>query len=243
MTLAEIVADGGDTRAILRARVWEEFVDNSLGAIDQAMAVLTARGLGYNHEAEPSYWRRRTRTVANILSKLPEEDSITDVLSRALEYVREHAPATSYLRRNQICFPPQQPRKQQRKLGTHALTTDIQVRSLSRSFLDLQIEAKVLFEARDVKHYCGGKGLLRFSDRDPYTDQPVGMMVGYSLRDDMRWIGEIEANTAAYTQVRSFADVRVGGRTVRVSVSSRHKMQDVTVIHLFLPFRTDPDAR
>ena len=242
-TLADRLAGSGGLTARMRANMWQDFVAHSLDAIDQAMRVLDALELGFDYEAEPTYWRRRTRKVNAVATKLPEEDSITDVLTRALEHVRENSPPTSYLRRNEICFPQQQPRKQQRRLGPHARTTDIQVRSLSRSFLDLRIEAKVLFDTADVAHYCGEKGLLRFSDIDPYTDQPIGMMIGYSLRDEARWLPDIERVSSTNVAVKTFEDVLVSGRTIRMSMSTRHSSADVGVVHLLLPFRTDPDCR
>lgn len=242
-TLADRIARGGGLAARMRANMWQDFVAHSLDAIDQAMRVLDTLGLGFDHEAEPTYWRRRTRKVNAVMTKLPEEDAITDVLTRALEHVRENSPATSFLRRNEICFPQQQPRKQQRRLGPHARTTDIQVRSLSRSFLDLRIEAKVLFDTADVAHYCGDKGLLRFSDVEPYTDQPIGMMIGYSLRDDARWLLDIERRSLRRAEVKSFEDVLVGGRTARISISTRQSSAEVGVLHLLLPFRTSPDCR
>ena len=214
-----------------------------LEAIDDAMKVLTAHNLGFDHEAEPTYWRRRTRKVNYLARKLPEEDSITDVLTRALEYVRDNSLPDSYLKRNQVCFPQQQPRRQQRRLGPYGRTTDIQARSLNQSFLDLRIEAKILFDGSDVDHYCGENGLLRFSDVEPYTDQPIGMMIGYTLRDDAAWLSRIEANAIASSQVRGFGNVTVGGTTVRISSSISVATNEVSVIHLVLPFRTDPDCR
>lgn len=242
-TLVDRLAGSGGVAARARAGMWQDFVAHSLDAIDQAMRILDMQDLGFDHHAEPTYWRRRTRKVGTIQTKLPEEDSITDVLTRALEHVRERAPAASYLRRNEICFPQQQPRKQQHRLGPHARTTDIQVRSLSRAFLDLRIEAKVLFDTADVAHYCGDKGLLRFSDAEPYTDQPIGMMIGYTLRDDSRWLADIEQASLKNATVRVFEDILVGGRTVRMSISKRQSADDVSVFHILLPFKTDPDCR
>ncbi|WP_454882632.1 hypothetical protein [Sphingomonas oryzagri] len=242
-TLVDRLAGSGGVAARARAGMWQDFLAHSLDAIDKAMRVLDAQGLGFDHHAEPTYWRRRARKVDSVTIRLPEEDSVTDVLTRALEHVRENSPATSYLRRHEICFPQQQPRRQQRRLGPHARTTDIQVRSLSRSFLDLRIEAKVLFDTADVAHYCGEKGLLRFSDAEPYTDQPIGMMIGYSLRDDARWLSDIEQTSSMSVMVKSFEDVLVGERIVRMSISTRQSADDVSVVHLLLPFRTDPDCR
>lgn len=230
-------------RARARAGMWETFVDQSLTAIYAAMTVLASKGLGSDHELEASYWRNRKRKVGKIATRIPAEDSITDVLTRALELVRERSAPTGYLRRHEIAFIPQQPRKIQSRLGSSAQTTDIQVRSLKQSMLDLRIEAKVLFDGADVTHYCGDKGLLRFSDTEPYTDKPVGMMIGYSLREEAGWMGKIEAKSVPSAMVRSFEDVTVAGRTLRMSMSTRPSSTDVAVIHLLLPFNTDPDCR
>jgi hypothetical protein len=237
--LSDHVAGEGAT-AMLRARVWEEFTARVLAALREAMAFL-AHG---DHETKAGYWCTGTRLAKGIKVHLPQEDAITDALTRALEAIRQQSSPDDLLRRRQICFPSQQPRSKQSRLGSSALTTDIQARSLETVYLDLRIEAKVLFGGGDVAHYCGEKGLLRFSDPEPYTDQPVGMMIGYAVRrDDAHWAKSIQAKAGSSKQVKGFQPVAVDGEEVLSSTLLTHAHGEVLVLHLFLPFETKPSAR
>jgi hypothetical protein len=231
---------GQGTSAALQARVWEEFTGRIIAALREA-ANLLANG---SHEAKTGYWCTGTRSVKSTQVQLPQEDAITHALIEALERVRQDASPDDLLRRRQICFPQQQPRSKQSRIGKHALTTDIQAWSLESDFLDLRIEAKVLFAGGDVTHYCGKKGLLRFSDVEPYTDKPIGMMVGYTVRhDDRHWTQRIQAKAKGSPEVKAFQPVIVENEEIFGSTLVSHECGEVLVLHIFLPFESKPSAR
>jgi hypothetical protein len=235
---------GNGAAAMLKARVWEEFTARTVAALREAMTVLAQHGIGFDHETKRGYWGGGKRSVKGTRVLLPRENAITDALTRALEVVRQDASPDDLLRKRQICFPPQQPRSRQSRLGSDALTTDIQARSLETSYLDLRIEAKVLFGSGDVIHYCGDKGLLRFANAEPYTEQPVGMMIGYSVRhDEAHWANRIQAKASGSPEVRSFQHVTLETEEILSSTLTSHASGEVLVLHLVLPFETKPSAR
>jgi hypothetical protein len=226
--------------ALLQARVWEEFTGRVVSALRQAMDVLSSG----DHEKKIGYWCKGTRSIKGTKVHLPQEDSITHALTEALEIVRQHSAPDDFLKKRQISFPQQQPRPKQSRLGKSALTTDIRAYSLEEIYLDLRIEAKVLFGSSDVTHYCGEKGLLRFSNPEPYTQQAVGMMVGYSVRhDDGHWTKRIEAKASGVAPVKSFQVIDLGGEELLSSTLASHACGEVLVVHLMLPFETKPSAR
>ena len=235
---------GGTVGGDARAKGWERFAAMACDALRQAADILSAHGLGFDHTAAAGYWASGSRKAKGSDVVLPLENGITDPLVRALELVRAAAPPEHLISRYQVCFVQQQPRKKQNKVGSKAYTTDIQVRSLVVPELDLRIEAKVLFGGADVSAYCGKNGLLRFADAEPYTDQHVGMMLGYSVRrDDAHWLKEIQKNATSLTAVGPFEKLDLEGAHVTGSLVTSHATGHVLVLHMLLPFETNPSAR
>lgn len=235
---------GAGVLAQVRAQMWEEFTARTLAALREAAAMLAAQSLGYDHESAKGYWGSGKRLVRKQPVKLPRENAITHVMVQALDIIRENAGADDLLRKQQVCFPSQQPRKRQNRLGSDALTTDIQARSLLNPYLDLRIEAKVLFGSSDVAQYCGKDGLLRFADAEPYTDQPIGMMVGYTVRhEDSRWLKDIDARGSKAAQVKSLSSLALGGEILLATTLPSAATGEVVVLHVLLPFETKPSAR
>ena len=235
---------GTDVRAQLRARVWEQFTTRVIAALREAATILATQGLGYDHESAQGYWGAGKRSIRKQAVLLPRENAITHVMTDALEIIRLNAKANDLLHKQQVCFPQQQPRKKQKRVGSDALTTDIQARSLAIPYLDLRIEAKILFGSRDTDHYCGENGLLRFANAEPYTDQPVGMMLGYAVRHtDAHWLKNIEVKASKSSQVKSFNSVMVGSEELLASTLPSHATGEVIVLHVLLPFETKPSAR
>lgn len=235
---------GTGVLAQLRARMWEEFSARTIAALREAASMLASQKLGYDHENAKGYWGSGKRYVRQQAVQLPRENAITHVLSEALEIIREKAASNDLLKKQQVCFPSQQPRKKQNRVGSEALTTDIQARSLRNPHLDLRIEAKVLFGSRDVDHYCGNKGLLRFADAEPYTDQPIGMMLGYTVRHaDDHWLNDIVSKGSKAAQVTGFSAVALEDEALLASTLPSAATGTVLVLHVLLPFETKPSAR
>lgn len=238
------VPGGGTASGDARAKVWERFAAMACDALREAAEILDTNGLGFDHTEAAGYWASGSRMAKGSYVVLPQENGITDPLVRALELVRAAAPPEHLISRYQVCFVQQQPRKKQNKVGSKAYTTDIQVRSLVVPDLDLRIEAKVLFGGGDVSAYCGKNGLLRFADTEPYTDQHVGMMLGYSVRrDDAHWLKEFQKAATSLTAVGSFETLDLAGNLITGSLVTSHATGHVLVLHMLLPFETKPSAR
>ncbi|MGA1859863.1 hypothetical protein VH569_28085 [Azospirillum sp. 11R-A] len=228
----------------LQVRLWERFAAMAIESIQQAGVLLASKGLGFDHTLSDGYWSEKPREVYKTKVRVPLENGITDPLVRALEVVRQSAPEDHLISRLQVCFVQQQPRATQKRVGSKAYTTDIQIRSLKVEKLDLRVEAKMLFAGKDVSAYCGPDGLLRFADAEPYTDQPVGMMLGYSARrDDAHWLKLIEGKSKPSDAVIGFHQVGLASGPVSASVLRSHATQNVVVLHMLLPFESDPSAR
>lgn len=238
------VPGAGDPLGAIRAQLWERFAAITCRAFGDALAILGRHGLGFDHTNVVGYWGTGSRKAKGQAVHLPLENGITDPLVRALELVRADAMPDSFIKQYQICFVQQQPRQKQKKVGSSAFTTDIQVRSLNVPELDLRVEAKVLFGGRDVKAYCGPSGLLRFADKEPYTDRRVGMMLGYSVRhDDAHWLKQIEQESASAPVVGSLEMLDLMGSRVGGTLVASHATGQVLVLHVMLPFETKPSAR
>lgn len=227
----------------VRAKAWEDFVVMAVEALRQAAAILHARALPNDHQVD-GYWGDGRYDVLGTAVSLPMENGITDPLVRALDIVRAGAHRNHALKKLQVTVAQQQPRATQYRVGSRALTTDIQIRSLAIAHLDLRIEAKVLFDGGDAATYCGPDGLARFSDPEPYTDQPVGMMIGYSVRrEDAHWFDAIARHTAEGPAVRWRSDILLGAETILATLSSSHATGEVLVCHVIIPFETEPSSR
>lgn len=228
----------------MRNHMWERFAAMAVEALQQAAAILTSNGLGFDHTKADGYWSTKSRRAGKTHVRVPLENGVTDLLVRALELVRRSAANDHLISTLQVYFVQQQPRAKQKRVGSKAYTTDIQIRSLAVEHLDLRVEAKLLFEGKDVTAYCGQDGLLRFAHAEPYTDQPVGMMLGYTgRRNDPHWLNSIEKKAGCSPDVIGFHELNLGGATVSASLVRSHAAGSVLVLHLLLPFETDPSAR
>lgn len=238
---ADLMPMGGND---MRSRMWQRFASMAVEALQQAAAILNSNGLGFDHTKAAGYWSSRPRRAGRTPVRVPLENGVTDPLVRALELVRRSAANDHLISTLQVYFVQQQPRATQKRVGSKAYTTDIQIRSLTVEHLDLRVEAKVLFAGRDVTAYCGQDGLLRFAHAEPYTDQPVGMMLGYTgRRADPHWLNSIEKKARSLPDVIGFHQVDLGRATVSASLVKSHATGSVLVLHLLLPFETDPSAR
>jgi hypothetical protein len=143
---------------------------------------------------------------------------------------------------NQVFIVQQQPREMQNKLGSAAFTTDIQFASSSVTYLDLRIEAKRLLGGSHVNDYVGDEGLLRFAHSEPYTVQPVGMMLGYMFRHDRdHWFSKINQHKPSI--VPKLEPLKVGRWSVPGCVIANPSVGGVLVLHLLLTLPSRPDAR
>jgi hypothetical protein len=224
--------------------VWENFVDRVISALIEAETLIQTGKAPFNFLSKQGWWRVGTASVRGQPVKVPAENSITDLLVRTLEQIRNAAGTGDLLHRQGILFSQQAPRHTQDRIGSKALTTDIRAVSASLPYLDLRIEAKVLLEGKDVSAYCGKEGLLRFGDvKEPYTDAPVGMMLGYFLRHDgTYWQKAIETKIGPMTSITNASGITFTGKVLLACDLDRAAAR-TTVLHLTLSFDTDPNAR
>ena len=224
--------------------VWENFVDRVTSALFEAELLIRTGRAPFDFLAKEGWWRNSSGQVRGKPVKVPAENSITDLLVRTLEQIRNAAGAGDLLHQQGIIFSQQAPRRTQARIGSKALTTDIRAVSASLPNLDLRIEAKVLLGKNDLSSYCGSKGLLRFGDvKEPYTDAPVGVMLGYFVRyDGQYWKRSIETKIQPLNCVAETSDISSAGQVVLACDLTRGTAR-TTVLHVALSFDTDPDAR
>lgn len=244
LTLRDRLPTTDDPLGHMRANIWERFVSRAVEALYEASEVLAQKRLPFDHETVNGYWRAGQYNVRGTQVEVPEENGITDALVRALQNIGEAVHETDPINEYEIYFAQQQPRAIQNSLGSKAYTTDIQIRSRKLAYLDLRIEAKVLFSGADATAYCGQQGLLRFAHPEPYTDQIVGMMLGYSIRQsDEHWLTRIQQKSQPQTCVLDFDQLKIGARDLYGSTLSSHATGKVVVLHLLLPFNSRPSSR
>ncbi|HEY5720899.1 MAG TPA: hypothetical protein VIT45_01120 [Allosphingosinicella sp.] len=227
----------------VRAVVWETFLVNVVALLKSAARRISRGEEGFDYQSRKSWWGSGSYPVLNGHVRLPLENSITDALARACEAIRRGRRPNHFLIEKQIFIAQQQPREQQAQLGDTAYKTDIQIASSSLHYLDLRIEAKRILGGGDVTDYCGEEGLMRFAHAEPYTNQPVGMMLGYIFRhDDVHWQAEIEGRAVA-NGATCFGTLRAGRWILPSCTVTSPTVGEVLVIHLLLPFESKPSAR
>lgn len=227
----------------VRAAVWETFLISVVALLKSAARRINRGDAGFDYQSLKSWWGTGSYPVLNGHVRLPLENSVTDALSRACEAIRRSRRPNHFLIEKQIFIAQQQPRQEQLQLGDAALRTDIQIASSSLHYLDLRIEAKRILGGGDVSDYCGEEGLMRFAHAEPYTNQPVGMMLGYTFRhDDDHWHVEIEQR-ATSNGATCFKTLRAGRWNLPSCTVTSPSHGDVLVVHLLVPFESKPSAR
>lgn len=240
-TVASTMPSGGGYLDRVRAQVWDEFTKSVVAmlecaasrvAADHPIAFSTRRG----------WWGEGSHEVLGHDVRIPLENAITDALVRTCKDLLSSRRPNHFLVQKRIFVVQQQPRELQDRLGSAAYTTDIQFASSSVPHLDLRIEAKRLLGGSHVGDYVGPEGLLRFAHSEPYTVQPVGMMIGYAFRyDRAHWSSVIDRQLPSW--VPALQQLRVGRWTIPGGIVANPTVGDVLVLHLFLPIPSLPDAR
>ena len=230
------------------AVLWQSFVDRVLDLLARTEAKLQDATVWQDFAQRDGWWLNASRkSAAGVHVRLPSEDAITDALEEiAKEILRDMRPADPLT--DHLDFDAQVIRPPHRRIGRKALTTDIRVKSTLVEALEVRIEAKLLFSPKDVTSaYLGPKGLLRFADpQAPYTDRPIGIMLGYSLQDHAPdWTSLTRKGLKQVTEVLATDDIIAGSRQRLVSDLSwgTEERQKVTVIHLHMTYDTEPSCR
>lgn len=247
-TLAERLKTSHPSMPAIGREVWQSFVAKAIGLLERVEERLKDESVWVTFANREGWWLPTKRKVArDVLVKVPGENAIThaieEIASQILRETRPDDPLTDHLRLDaQVVRPPHH------RIGSSALTTDIRITSCQIQDLEIRLEAKLLFSSGDLKsHYLGAKGLLRFADsKAPYTDKPVGCMLGYRLRHSQdHWDGHIFERLEDMTEVTSLGSVDVGGRK---AIASELEWGEgdacrVMVLHLGMDYETDPSCR
>jgi hypothetical protein len=235
----------------LALQVWDDFVVTVVATLRVAEARLRDPSYMAKYSARTGWWRKKAqKNRAKRLVRLPAEDSITDALTDLLDQIRNEATENDPIYAKNIVFNGQQPRKTQTRIGANSLTTDIRAFVPGTRELDLRIEAKILFKSDDLAlEYCSERGIRRFGDpENPYTDQIIGAMLGYSLtRSLASWYEDIEKHLGDLSHVSDTGLATISGETNPTLIcdvirrdGSSHR---VTILHLLMEFDTEPSSR
>lgn len=230
------------------AMLWESFVDRVIDLLARLEAKLRDAAVWQNFSLREGWWLDSLRmSAAGVSVRLPSEDAITHALEEIAKAIlidtRPADPLTDHLG-----FDAQVVRPPHGRIGRKALTTDIRVKSTLVDDLEVRIEAKLLFSPGDiVGAYLGPKGLLRFADpKAPYTDRPIGFMLGYSLQDHAPdWTHLTRVGLKAVDKVSAIDRIAAGSKEHLVSDLSwgGEERQKVSVIHIHMNYETDPSCR
>ncbi len=225
----------------MRAQVWDEFTKSVVAMLECAAARVAAdHPVAFSRRK--GWWGEGGHKILGHDVRIPLENAVTDALVRTCKDLRGTRRANHFMVQKQVFIVQQQPREMQDQLGSAAYTTDIQFASSSVPYLDLRIEAKRLLGGSHVSDYVGAEGLLRFAHPEPYTVQPVGMMLGYTFRHDRtHWLASIDRQKPS--SVSTLQPLKVGRWTVPGSIVTNPTVGDVLVLHLLLPLPSQPDAR
>jgi hypothetical protein len=232
---------GGGYLGRVRAQVWEEFTRSVVAMLDCAAARVAAdHPVAFSRRK--GWWGEGGHKVLGHDVRIPLENAVTDALVRTCKDLRRTRRPNHFMVQKQIFIVQQQPRELQDRLGSAAYTTDIQFASSSVPYLDLRVEAKRLLDGSHVSDYVGAEGLLRFAHPEPYTVQPVGMMLGYIFRHDRtHWLASIGSQKPP--SIPALQPLKVGRWSVPGSIVTNPSVGDVLVLHLLLSFPSQPDAR
>lgn len=230
------------------AVLWQSFVDRVLELLARTEAKLQDETVWKQFAQREGWWlnaRRKSAAGDHVL--LPSEDAIThaleEIAKEILRDLRLADPLTDHLDFDaQVIRPPHH------RIGRKALTTDIRIKSTVVEALEVRIEAKLLFSPKDIQSaYLGPEGLLRFADpQAPYTDRPIGFMLGYSLQDHAPdWTSLTREGLKRISGVIATDEVAAGSRQYLVSDLSwgPEEWQKVSVMHLHMTYETEPSCR
>ncbi|MGP7795624.1 hypothetical protein [Sphingomonas sp. CLY1604] len=225
----------------VRAQVWDEFVRNVVAMLQCAAARVAAdRPVAFS--TRNGWWGEGGHRVLGHDVRIPLENAVTDALVRSCKDLLRRRRPNHFLVQKQIFVVQQQPREVQDRLGSAAYTTDIQFASSSVPDLDLRIEAKRLLGASHLGDYLGSEGLLRFAHREPYTVQPVGMMLGYVFQHDpAHWSARIDRQMPSSSS--ALQRLKVGRWNIPGGILGNPTVGDVLVLHLLVTLPSRPDAR
>lgn len=247
-TVAQRMLATHPSSSFATAVLWQSFIDRVLDLLARTEAKLQDATVWQGFAQRDGWWLSASRkSTAGYHVRLPSEDAITDALEEiAKEILRDMRPADPFT--DHLDFDAQVIRPPHRRIGRKALTTDIRVKSTLVDALEVRIEAKLLFSPKDIPSaYLGPKGLLRFADpQAPYTDRPLGFMLGYSLQDHARdWTSLTRDGLKKVTEVLATDEIVAGSRRHLVSDLSwgTEERQKVTVIHLHMNYDTEPSCR
>lgn len=228
--------------------IWANFATTVADAVTLAGSKLEVPEIYAAYTSRLGWWRRKQRLNSiGTTVRIPSEDAITDALVEQLEELRNDARPGNPLMDMNITFAGQQPRRRQNHIGSPAFTTDIRAYVPDDKNLDIRIEAKVLFEAKDLhSEYLGARGLLRFGDpENPYSDTPVGAMLGFIVAPSPEpWTSMIHNGLAQTVRAIDVGHVSVGKLPNPVSVCDMMHSRDerVTVLHLSIVQNTEPSS-
>ncbi len=227
--------------------MWQSFLDRTIGLLRSVEAEISDPAIIGKFTVREGWWLKRQQKAMGGVVRIPSEDAMTDAIEeiaeRLLKASRPADPAQEHL-----AIHTQSKRPPHRRIGPKALKNDIRIRSTITDELDLRIEAKPLWSKAQLKGaYLGSKGLLRFADPvHPYTDRPIGMMLGYALRDlTPDWTTQTRSGLTTLSQASNVDDIMLAGESIPACDltwgSASH--QKVCVIHVIMNFETDPACR
>lgn len=227
--------------------MWQSFVDRTVRLLRSVEVEIADPVIIGTFTSREGWWLKRKQKVKGGTVRIPSEDAMTDAIEeiaeRLLKASRPADPAQEHL-----AVHTQSKRPPHRRIGPKALKNDIRVRSTVTDELDLRIEAKPLWSKAQLDStYMGPKGMLRFADpAHPYTDRPVGMMLGYALRDPIPdWHAQTRSGLAVVSQASNVDDVTSAGESLPACDLTWGSAPDqkVCVVHLIMKFETDPTSR
>ncbi len=226
-------------------RIWSRFAEAVVAAVDEAGSRLRDVDRVRCYSSLQGWWRRSEhRNPSGVMVKAPAEDAITHALVVELERLRNDSRKGDPLFDLNIAFVEQQPRRNQKRIGPDALTTDIRAFVPDVRGLDMRIEAKVLRHRSDlIAEYLGPRGMLRFADDDnPYADTPVGAMLAYVVAPIDPDFTEALVTDLSRTDQALLIDRLTIGETLLPACDLVRADGRVTVLHMSQIHETSPSS-
>ena len=247
---------GSDLKALLRlqgfsplkAERWSNFVQHVLAVFRSAAEELR----------RPENWEKfkrkqgalgapRERKRQKAIVRAPIEDAIT---SELILYVRDAyrmIPPRHFLRENNVHFVAEHPVPSDIRAGRYSLKADFFVSmAASQNEPELTIEAKPLRSKADIKRlYLADKGIGCFLEEEPYTDQPLGAMLSYTISDGGQSLrAEVRTALSAYQpKALHLADAMISGEPAPIPLSRHERrkpgLNPISILHLEMIFAPD----
>lgn len=227
--------------------MWQSFLERAIRLLRSVEVEIADPATIGPFTIRDGWWLKRQQKVKGGSVRIPSEDAMTDAIEeiaeRLLKASRPADPAHEHL-----SVHTQSKRPPHRRIGPKALKNDIRIRSTVTDELDLRIEAKPLWSNAQLSvTYLGSEGMLRFADPDhPYTDRPVGMMLGYALRDPTPdWKTQTRASLAVVSQASNVDEIMSAGERIPACdlTWGNAPHQKVCVVHVIMKFETEPASR